>query len=702
MMRFLSGLCLAFGIVCTGDIWAAEGSADKTLVSWVSLDNLAQRGGSVLTVQHRERFDAIVFGERARARWMAGSDGFSRTEEDQSGYPEETAAPDELVQLAIVYEGGTVTLYRDGAQYASYETGAVDLLSADTNMAVFGLRHVGAQSGNRITGSIEDARIYARALNMDELNALTPNEANAAELYAWWDFEAGAGERTGRFPYFLLEGGGEVQDGKLILNNKSVLVAMRRENAVKKSEVVEAPFELETPKMPDDLPDTWLTYHLAHPGPDRAIPADPNCAIHYNGKYHLHYIYQSHGHSFAHVTSDDMVHWEWQPTILTPPLTGHGMFSGTAFLTKQGKPAIIYHGQGSDRNQIAVALDGNLNEWSPSVPVEPRDASGRPAEMRHWDPDCWRIGETYYALAGGQNPNFSTSKDLKDWEFQGELFHPDFPDDLGVDKGEDVSCANMFKLGGKWMLLCIIHGLGARYYLGDFKDGQYLPEHHALLNWAGWDFFAPESLLTPDGRRVMWAWCTPWVNDMQRVKRSKDFDQLMNEKLQPGIQSLPRELSLGDDGMLRIRPLRELETLRFDGKRLEGIAVPSGTAHVLQEIQGDTLELEVVFAAPEAREFGVRILTNDAGKGGFGIACGADRDTLTVDYVEPPFTLEEGEDLTLRIFVDKGMVEVFANGRQAAVAWHDYEPENQRIALYSEGGGVTVKTLLAWSMKSIY
>ena len=36
------------------------------------------------------------------------------------------------------------------------------------------------------------------------------------------------------------------------------------------------------------------------------------------------------------------------------------MFSGTAFLTKEGKPAIIYHGQGSKRNQIAFALDKTL------------------------------------------------------------------------------------------------------------------------------------------------------------------------------------------------------------------------------------------------------------------------------------------------------------------------------------------------------
>lgn len=458
----------------------------------------------------------------------------------------------------------------------------------------------------------------------------------------------------------------------------------------------------EIPAMPENPPKTWLTYHLAHLGPDKAIPADPNCAIFYKGRYHLHYIYQSKGHSFAHVSSTDMVHWKWHPTVLTPPRTGHGMFSGTAFLTKEGKPAIIYHGQGSGRNQIAFALDDSLDKWSTPIAVEPRTADGQPAKMRHWDPDCWIMGDTYYVLGGGENPTLAKSKDLKKWEFLGELFHPDFPKDLGVAKGEDTSCANMFKIGNKWMLLCISHGLGARYYLGDFKDEKYLPDHHALLNWARWDFFAPESLLTPDDRRVMWAWCTPWVNNMQKVGRKKNFEALLKGKLQPGIQSLPRELSLPKDGVLRIKPLRELEQLRTDEKREQNLTVKSDTAYVLKDIAGDRLELEIVLGAPSAREFGVKALCGKDGSNGFTISSGTASKTLTVGYINPPFELKKGEDLTLRIFIDKSMIEVFANDRQAAVAWHEYNPEDLHVSLFSKGGDLKVKTISSWKMNSIY
>jgi beta-fructofuranosidase len=458
----------------------------------------------------------------------------------------------------------------------------------------------------------------------------------------------------------------------------------------------------ETPVMPQNPPKTWLTYHLAHPGPGSAVPADPNCALFYEGRYHLHYIFQSNGHSFAHVSSTDMVHWKWHPTVLTPPMTGHGMFSGTAFLTKGGTPAIIYHGQGSGRNQIAFAQDGELNKWSKPMPVEPRAVPGEAAGMRHWDPDCWRIGDTYYALSGGKNPTLARSSDLKDWEFVGELFHPDFPTDLGVAKDEDTSCPNMFKIGDKWMLLCISHGLGARYYLGDFSEERYLPDHHAMLNWARWDCFAPESLLTPDGRRVMWSWCTPWVNDMQRTGRTKDFDALLNGELQAGIQSLPRELSLPDDGVLRIRPLRELEQLRFDRKQEKRITLKSDTAYTLKEIAGDTMELKITFTAPLPRECGVRVLCDQDGKNGFTISTGNASETLNVGYVSPPFELKEGEDLVLRVFIDKNMVEVFANDRQATVAWHEYDPESLHVSLFSKGGTVTAADVEGWRMKSTY
>lgn len=460
----------------------------------------------------------------------------------------------------------------------------------------------------------------------------------------------------------------------------------------------------EVPSLPARIPATWLTYHLAHPGPSGAVPGDPNPAFFHKGRYHLHYIYNAPtGFAYAHVSSPDMVRWKWHATRLEPGFTGHGMFSGTGFFTKDDRPAMIYHGDGSGKNWVMVARDDELDEWSKPVAVEVKDASGAPATMRHWDPDCWVMGDVYHALSGGNDPPLFTSPDLKEWRLVGPLFHERTPwEKLGVARDEDVSCANMFRLGDKWMLLCISHALGARYYLGDFRDGKYLPERHAMLNWARYDCFAPESLLTADGRRVAWFWCTPQPIGTQKVGRKKDFPALLDPAVcQAGIQSLPRELSLAEDGSLRMRPLRELETLRHEPQTTGDVTVTGDGVQVLDTIAGDTLELEVVFSKPRAREYGVVLFCDGAGKDGVEIAHGAGRQSLTVDYIDPPFALADGEDLTLRIFLDKGMVEVFANDRQAAVTWHEPNPERLRVGLFSRGGPVTAR-VKAWSMRSIY
>ena len=71
-------LCIVLGFAALVLCGTVAGATDKTLVSWVALANTTQQGGSVLTIQCDDRFDAIVFGERASGKWMAGSDSFRR------------------------------------------------------------------------------------------------------------------------------------------------------------------------------------------------------------------------------------------------------------------------------------------------------------------------------------------------------------------------------------------------------------------------------------------------------------------------------------------------------------------------------------------------------------------------------------------------------------------------------------------------
>ena len=145
----------------------------KTLEVWVSLANLEQRGGGAITVQTLDgnTFDSIVFGERETTKWVPGSNGFVRTV-DVGGSPE-TAPPAQTVQMAIVYQPDqTITTYRNGILYGRpYKASGLVTFEAGKAQVAFGMRH-GPPGGNKLlTGSIDRAQLYDRALTATEVAA---------------------------------------------------------------------------------------------------------------------------------------------------------------------------------------------------------------------------------------------------------------------------------------------------------------------------------------------------------------------------------------------------------------------------------------------------------------------------------------------------------------------------------------------------
>lgn len=439
-------------------------------------------------------------------------------------------------------------------------------------------------------------------------------------------------------------------------------------------------------------------YHLITPE-GKASPGDPNGAIYWKGRYHLHFIDGVGG--YAHVSSLDMVHWRWHPPMR---MSHDGLNSGGCFLSKEGIPVMIYNGHkgGSERNYLALALDDEMEKWTPPYPIEPRvrpDQDG--GKISQWDPDGWREGDTYYAIFGGhpyqhKPATLLKSRDLKHWDYVGPFMTKDMPDvehSPDVKKNEDISCPNFFKIGNKHMLLCISHIKGCRYYLGQWKDEQFTPEFHARMNWSraegqppgghGGDFFAPESLLTPDGRRVMWAWCLGGGNT-----------------LWDGIQSLPRELSLPEDGVLRIKPLRELEQLRYNPVRESNLTVDSDKPYRLGAIAGDAIEIMATIEQGDAKRYGVRLHGNKNNGGGIDVLVEPGNKTIRLGATTAPLELARGEDIQLRIFVDRKIVEVFANDRQAVFKQHIYEPEDVGVCLFSEGGKMLVKEVKGWMMQA--
>jgi hypothetical protein len=145
----------------------------KTFEAWVHLATLDQRGGGVIGVQWPggATFDALVYGERQPRRWVAGSEFFRRTQDVGS---DESAGPDTLIHLAIVYDSdGTITLYRNGRLYGTpYRSNGPQSFAADKAHVVFGLRHHPPGANKMFAGAIDRAALYDRALSAEEIATL--------------------------------------------------------------------------------------------------------------------------------------------------------------------------------------------------------------------------------------------------------------------------------------------------------------------------------------------------------------------------------------------------------------------------------------------------------------------------------------------------------------------------------------------------
>lgn len=462
------------------------------------------------------------------------------------------------------------------------------------------------------------------------------------------------------------------------------------------------------------------TYHFVVPE-GLAMPFDPNGCIYWKGKYHLFYIFQDHslphgGHCWGHVSSIDLVHWTHHPTALAPQPDDpdYGTFSGNAFVNKQGEATILYHGCGVG-NCIATSSDDDLIHWSKlaSNPIVPNPKEGDQDFGRYssWDPHGWLEGDTYYAIFGGSPATLFKSNDFEYWQY----LHPFIESDRKwIDSDEDCSCPDFFKLGDKYMLLCISHKRGCRYYLGRYENEKFYPESHARMNWPGGTCFAPESLVDDKGRRIMWA----WVLD----RRPKEMSQSSGWS---GVMTLPRMLSLHEDGTLQIEPVEELARLRLNHRRHENMELVADTEIVLDEVCGDSLELSVEILPWDGREFGVIVRRSTDGSEQTVIAYDAQSKRIKIDsskssldknirywtlcmgggenpevhVQEAPFELRTGEALKLRIFLDRSILEVFANDRQC-VTQRIYPTRNDslRVSLFSRGGNSKVKTFDAWDM----
>lgn len=469
-------------------------------------------------------------------------------------------------------------------------------------------------------------------------------------------------------------------------------------------------------------------YHFI---PPEGFFNDPNGLICHRGRYHVFFLgrspvpdpdnpgQQRWVETWDHTSSRDLIHWIWHPPALRPKLDGstpEGIWSGGA-IASAPKPTLIYY---VPKQGICIATsdDPDLEVWKPlpENPVIP--STEESVEYKVFDPAAWYDGEQYYALVGnlsfaagheGDSTSLFSSPDMVNWEYVGPFYQSRRE---WTAEDADCACPDFFPFGNRYMLL--MHGHRptnhVHYYLGELNGTGFEPELHGRMSWQGGQLAAPESLLDERKRRIMFGWIS---------EPRKGTEWGYSHHGWGSILSLPRILTPDERHGVLITPPEELEQLREEAFSSPELSVDNGEA-VIPGIEGNVLELQVTLVPGPTQRFGVKVVCSPDGEEQTVITHDMSKDLIEVDVScssrdrlaayrqahvacqQLPLALEPDEPLSLRIYIDRSVLEVFANDRQCLTQRiYPFRDDSRQVRVFAEGGQVTARNIKAWRLARV-
>lgn len=444
---------------------------------------------------------------------------------------------------------------------------------------------------------------------------------------------------------------------------------------------------------------------------------DPNGFSVYRGEYHLFFQY----HPFkpvwgpmhwGHVKTRDFIRWERLPTALAPdrPYDEAGCFSGSAIELPDGRQMLMYTGVREEhqangslkpyQTQCLAVGDGVDYEKLDINPViTARDLPEGSSESDFRDPRIWREGESYYAVVGSRPADGSgsillfKSADALHWQYQGRVAsnHNQY--------GKMWECPDFFSLDGKEVLLVSpqeMRPMGLEFHagngtvclIGKADQHKHLIRESVHAIDYGIDFYAPQTLETLDGRRVMIAWMQNWDTVRSQPVTIRTCGQM----------TLPRELRVRN-GRLIQQPVRELEN--YYGEKVGYKNVPLSTETFLTGIRGRVIDMTVKVRPTNGsvmyRWFKLNLakdgehVTTIKFKPGQGILrvdrsrCGFPFDIVHVR--EFPVYSKNGF-IKLRTVLDRHSLELFVNDGEQAASFVLHTPVDADVISFEADGEV--------------
>lgn len=462
---------------------------------------------------------------------------------------------------------------------------------------------------------------------------------------------------------------------------------------------------------------------------------DPNGLCYWQGKWHL--FYQAYPpedprQHWGHIISDDLIHWEDLPYAIYPK-PERAVFSGSTFVEKD-RVIAMYHGT-TVGNMVATSSDPLLLNWekvSGKAVIPIQSETGFPLPYNVFDPCIWEKDGIYYSLSAGRTNNgpggkpvranfLFRSKDLANWDYMHEFVE----NDRFTLIGDDGACPYFWPIGDRYILPFFSHMSGGQYLLGDYDKNRdkFVTTSHGYFNFGAVSpsgVHAPSA--TPDGEGGVII-----IFNMNPGKPTKGWNQIF---------SLPRRLILTSEDEIRMEPAGDIESLRFNEEKVSSTKLPANEEIVLPKIKGNAMEIlaEIdpknsemielnVLRSPGKEEYTrIAFYKNKGYNKGREYAAGARRINLNYSLVSiessysttlpdvrtrapetAPVLLNENENLELRIFIDKSIVEVFVNGKQCvAMRIYPGREDSLGVSLRSQGQDAELKSLVAYQMKSIY
>jgi len=474
-------------------------------------------------------------------------------------------------------------------------------------------------------------------------------------------------------------------------------------------------------------------YHFVSP---ESLLNDPNGLSYWQGNWHL--FYQAYPpedkrQHWGHAISKDLINWKDLPYAIYPG-PERAVFSGSV-LVEEDRAIAMYHGT-EEGNMVAISDDPLLLNWEKltgKAVIPLKSQTGFPLPYTVFDPSIWKKDSVYFSLSAGRGPKgpgnrivavsaLFRSKDLANWEYMGEFIEGD----RFTQINDDYACPYFWPIGDRYIMPFFSHMSGGQYLLGDYdkKRDKFVVTHAGKFNFGAVSpsgIHAPSA--APDGKGGVIV-----IFNMNPGKPTGEWDQIM---------TLPRRLTLVGADDLRQEPAGDIESLRYNHQSVRPMTLPANKEIVLNNINGDAMELSMEIDTKNAPMFELNVLRS-ANKEEYtriifmrerGISTGRNYEanvgspptvresiiTIESSYaslhpdVRPrgpetaSFQMKRDEKLNLRVFIDKSIVEVFVNGKQAlAVRVYPSRTDAVGVSLRSQGQDSELNSLNAWQMKNIY